>query len=71
MVEFGFNNMPIDIQLWAINQEKQAKFYSIQAKKDRLENLIVSYINLKQLNKNLNLAKRTSNCLMKIKIEKD
>jgi hypothetical protein len=71
MVEFGFNNMPIDIQLWAINQGKQAKIYSIQIKKDRIKDLIISYIKLKQLNKNLNLAKRISNCLKPIKLEKE
>ena len=64
-------NMPVNIQLWVLNQRKQAEFACAKARKERIEYLKASYFDLLMARRETEQTKRLVNCFMPIIIEKE
>jgi hypothetical protein len=71
MISNNISNMPFEIKMFFENQIQLAKLNRTITIQKRTIELEKSYKQLKKLHSNLNLSKRTMNCLLPIKIEKE
>lgn len=71
MISNNISNMPFEIKVFFENQVQLAKLNRTITIQKRTIELEKSYKILKNLHSNLKLSKRTMNCFLPIKIEKE
>lgn len=71
MISNNISNMPFEIKVFFENQVQLAKLNRTITIQKRTIELEKSYKQLKKLHSNLKLSKRTMNCFLPTKIEKE